>query len=325
MKKTLSVLLAGLLFVANAVSAQESYSNLTSENAEVSINFIDKTIYYPGNAEENPIYIHVTIANKGPETLRFKLADDRMFSADFVGFNVKNRQLPQTDGIIRKRTTNQTVYFREVSLHAGEEISFTENLKDFLSIKDSSIYYIELKFYPELYKNKSYSLVSNCLSLEVKPSPTASASNTLPVQNKTAALLQPEAISPDKVVEQTIVARQRSLWDQFFLYMDLEEMLKNDPVRSRKYKAVSADERNEMLRAFRADLMSSKIDSDIVSIPNKFEIEQTTYSSTDGKVVVKEWFKYSTYMEIKRYTYFVRQRDGIWMIYNYVVDNLGTN
>ena len=41
----------------------------------------------------------------------------------------------------------------------------------------------------------------------------------------TQLLLQPEEISPDKVIEQTIIARQKSLWDQFFLYMDLEEML----------------------------------------------------------------------------------------------------
>ena len=32
--------------------------------------------------------------------------------------------------------------------------------------------------------------------------------------------IMPMDISPDKVVEQTIIARQKSLWDQYFLYMD---------------------------------------------------------------------------------------------------------
>ena len=39
---------------------------------------------------------------------------------------------------------------------------------------------------------------------------------------------------------------------------------------------------------------------------------------------VLEWFKNDTFSEKKRYTYYVRQRDGIWQIYGYTVDNLGT-
>ena len=330
--KLFAIISTFLIFGQTAVFSQNSYKNVTdavsaspdSKNAEISIKFFNKTLYYPGNSEENPIYIHITIANKGKETLRFKLADDRMFSADFIGFNVKNTQLAQTSGLLRKRTTNQTVYFREIALQSGEEYSFVENLKDYLDIKEPSIYYIEARFYPELIKNKDKCLSSNRLSLEIKPSPSAASSSRLPIKSKSAALLQTEAIAPDKVIEQTIIARQKSLWDQFFLYMDLEQMLKNDPSRNRRYNSVSADERAEMLRAYKADLMQSRIDNEIVSIPSKFEIEMTSYSQTEGTVVVKEWFKNETFYEVKRYTYFIRQRDGIWQIYNYLVDNLGT-
>ena len=45
---------------------------------------------------------------------------------------------------------------------------------------------------------------------------------------------------------------------------------------------------------------------------------------TEGTVKVIEWFKNDNFMERKRYTYYVRQRDGIWQIYDYTVDNLGT-
>ena len=79
-----------------------------------------------------------------------------------------------------------------------------------------------------------------------------------------------------------------------------------------------------MLQQFKADLMQSRIDTDIVSIPSKFQIETTTYSQTQGTVKVIEWFRNTTFTEKKRYTYYVRQRDGIWQIYNYTVDNLGT-
>ncbi|MGN0728254.1 hypothetical protein [Treponema sp.] len=292
--------------------------------ADVSIKFYDRTIYYPGSPEENPVYVYITVSNRGNSTLRFKIADDKMFSVDFIGFNVKKRQLASTQSLVRKRTTNQTVYFREISLEPGEEYSFRENLKDYLEIKDPSIYYVELKFYPELYRNKSVSLTSNRLSLEIRPSPSAASSTALPVEANSAVVLQPEDIGPDRVVEQTIVARQKSLWDQFFLYIDLEEMLKRDPSRGRKYNLAGADERADMLRSFKAELMLQRIDYDIVAIPAKFKIETTSYSQTEGSVKVLEWFKNDNFMERKRYTYYVRQRDGIWQIYDYTVDNLGT-
>ena len=307
------------LFAQREISAEA-----LSGDAEVSIKFFDRTMYYPGDAQGNPVYIYVTVSNKSAGTLRFKVADDKMFSVDFVGFNVKNSQLPSTDALVKKRTTNQTVYFREVSLEPGEEYSFKENLKDYLEIAEPSIYYVEMKFYPELYRDRQTSFTSNRLSLEVRPSPSAAASHALPVEALTGTLLQPEDISPDRVVESTILARQKSLWDQFFLYMDLEEMLKRDPSRGRKYNMVSADERADMLRAFKADLMLSRIDFDIVAIPSSFSIETTTYSQTEGTVKVLEWFKNDTFSEKKRYTYYVRQRDGIWQIYGYTVDNLGT-
>ncbi|MBR5095948.1 MAG: hypothetical protein IK094_02445, partial [Treponema sp.] len=164
MKKSF-VIIAFFALFAHSVFAQ----TLDYSNANVSIKFFDRTMYYPGSAEDNPIFVHVTIKNKGPETLRFKLADDRMFSADFTAFTVKNTRLEQTDSLIRKRTTNQTVYFREISLETGEEYSFVENAKNFLKFDEPSVYYIELSFYPELYKSKYIELKSNRLTLEVRP------------------------------------------------------------------------------------------------------------------------------------------------------------
>ena len=71
-------------------------------------------------------------------------------------------------------------------------------------------------------------------------------------------------------------------------------------------------------------LSSETLDSDIAAIPELFTIEKTAYTKTEGTVTVLEWFKYPTFKEKKRYTYYIRQRDGIWQIYDYSVDNLGT-
>lgn len=294
------------------------------DDMSVSIKYYDRTMYYPGNPDTNPVFVHISIKNNSARTMRFKLADDRMFSVDFNGYTIKNLQIPQTENVIRKRTTNQTVYFREISLETGEEYSFVENLKDYIEISEPSVYYVELKFYPELYKSKYLSVTSNRLSLEIRPSPSAASSAVLPVKNKSAELLKPEEISPDKVVEQTIIARQKSLWDQYFLYLDIEAMLQRNAPAKRKYISSSAEERARMLKNYRADLMQSRIDNDIVAIPEKFEIERTVYSKTEGTVTVTEWFRYPNYHEKKSYVYKVRQREGIWQIYDYTVTNLGT-
>lgn len=294
------------------------------DDMSVSIKYYDRTMYYPGNPDTNPVFVHISIKNNSARTMRFKLADDRMFSVDFNGYTIKNLQIPQTENVIRKRTTNQTVYFREISLETGEEYSFVENLKDYIEISEPSVYYVELKFYPELYKSKYLSVTSNRLSLEIRPSPSAASSAVLPVKNKSAELLKPEEISPDKVVEQTIIARQKSLWDQYFLYLDIEAMLQRNAPAKRKYISSSAEERARILKNYRADLMQSRIDNDIVAVPDKFEIERTVYSKTEGTVTVTEWFRYPNYHEKKSYVYKVRQREGIWQIYDYTVTNLGT-
>ena len=313
------MIISCLAFFGQSASAQSRI-----QNAAVSIKFYDKTMYYPDAADSNPVFIHITVRNTGTDTLRFKLADDRMFSIDFNAYTIKNERLSQTEMLVRKRTTNQTVYFREIALEAGEEYSFVENLKEYLTVANPSVYYVDLTFYPELYRFRDERITSNRLTLEVRPSPSAASSSSIPVEAGTVRILQPEAIPPDQVVERTIVARQKSLWDQYFLYMDVEAMLERTPSQKRRYRAASADERERMMGAYKSDLMQSRIDGDIVAVPERFQIEKTVYSKTEGSVVVTEWFNNRTYYEKKSYTYRLRQREGVWQIYDYTVVNLGT-
>ena len=324
LRKLGSIITVLFAFAQIGLFAQSSAKVQDFSNASVSIKYYNKSIYYPGNADDFPVFVHITIKNNGTDTLRFKLADDRKFSLDFNAYTVKNNRLPQTEEIIEKRTTNQTVYFRELALEGGEEYSFVENVKDYLKIDDSSVYYLEMFFYPELYKAKYLSLKSNRLTLEVRPSPSSASSNYIPVKDQTVEILKQEELSPDKVVESTIIARQKSLWDQYFLYMDLENLLKRNNTLAKKYAAGSAEERERLLASFKADLMQSKIENDIIAVPEKFVIEKTSYTPTEGSVTVMEWFKYPNFSEIKRYNYKVRQREGIWQIYDYTVVNLGT-
>ena len=121
-KRTLLATIAVFMVCAHTAVAQ------TKDNAEVSIKFYDRTMYYPGDADSNPVYVYITLSNTTSETLRFKVADDKMFSVDFIAFNVKKAQLPSTQGLIRKRTTNQTVYFREITLEKNTHSERTSRI-----------------------------------------------------------------------------------------------------------------------------------------------------------------------------------------------------
>ncbi|WP_191014865.1 ABC transporter substrate-binding protein [Treponema zioleckii] len=322
MKRTLLAIISTFALFAQFATAQTSTQDFSK--ASVVIKFSDRTMYNTASAADNPVNVNVSIVNNGTETLRFKLADDRMFSVDFEAYTLKNTALAQTKDLIKKRSTNQTVYFREIAIEPGESYSFIENVKNYISFDEPSVYYFEAVFYPELYKSRKLELTSNRLSIDIRPAPSAASSTSIPVEAKTGSILKPESISPDKVIEQTIVARQRSLWDQYFLYMDLQEMLIRNADTARRFRNASADERRRMVEAYKTDLMQNRIDQDIVAVPETFEIEKTSYSATNGEVKVIEWFTYPTFKEKKRFTYKVRQRDGIWQIYDYTVENLGT-
>ncbi|MFI3257566.1 MAG: hypothetical protein R3Y36_04640 [Spirochaetales bacterium] len=319
------IFFAQSIFAQNAINTAETTSiSQGTDNIQVSISFYNKTIYYPTGTPDNPIYIHVSVINKGSQTARFKMADAREFTLDFEAYNIKNEKLTQTDTLIRTRTTSTSVYFRELVLEPAEQYGFTVNLKDFLTITDPSVYYVELILYPELYKSKHTAITSNRLALEIRPDPGIGASTLIPINFDTTAILQPEFLPPDQMIEHTVIARQRSLWDQFFLYMDIESIFFKNPQNQIRYNTASEYERQTMIQNFKNSLIANTIDNDIVALPEQFEIERTTYTQTEGTVSVIQWFKYPNFREKKRYTYYIRLRNGIWQIYDYTVDNIGT-
>lgn len=323
MKKLFSVCVC-LFLCVGAFFASE---NQILPGADVSIKFYNRTVYYPGNSASEPIFITLSITNNGPGTLRFKLADEHSFSLDFNAVNTKNRPLEHTETWLRKRNSNQQLFFREISLESGEAYSFTENLKDFISIVSPGMYILDCAFYPELKSttgNDDPTIRSNRLTLEIKPSPGAAAVKLTPISPVTAEVLQTRDIPPDQVINYMLTARQKSYWEQFFLYLDLEQMLSRDPARGRRYKAESETGRFTMTENYKSELTQSSIDKDISTIPVEFKIERTTYTETDATVVVLEWFDYRTFREKKRFTYYLSTRNGIWYIFDYKVDNLGT-
>jgi len=292
-----------------------------SAQAELSIHFFDKSVYVPGME----IMLKVTIRNSTPDTWRFKLADDKRLSINFDVRTLSNRAVEPSDSYKRALSSSLPVFYRELTIEPGEEYSFVEDLGGYANITEPGSYIITCFMYPELTSRSGTSpaLRSNTLSLPVRPgAPTPSAVEYF--RAGTATILSAEHIGPDEVVARTIRARQKGLWNEFFLYLDVERLLLENAEQKRSYARESDDGRRRMVASYKADLMSSVVDSDIVTIPSSFEIMETRYGASFGTVIVREKFDYDGFAMIKDYTYELEKRDDIWFIVAYTVINKGT-
>jgi hypothetical protein len=291
--------------------------------------------------ESSPVNVQVTITNNSPATYRFKLADERIFSVDFDVRTVSNQPLESADALIRKRTQYQHIFFREIAVESGESFSFVEDLRDYVNLKQPGSFVVRARVYPELYRPVSTNslavvstgggapsaavLESNRLNLNLRP-PVIPGPDGIPLQMDIAtnAVLVREKLPPDQVVDYMLTARQKSQWEKFFLYLDLEAMLSRDAVRKRKWLAEGEEGRRRMVEDYRQELRGSLIDGDIAVIPSEYVMERTQYNNFEGTVTVLEKFKSANFTELRRYTYQLRQKDNIWTIVDYSVIKLGT-
>ncbi|MDR2517888.1 MAG: hypothetical protein LBD13_00550 [Spirochaetaceae bacterium] len=294
--------------------------------AAFTIRFYDKQVYY---VSEAPIYVQVTITNNTAAPFRFKLADDRAFSLDFNVRTMTNRSIEPARILIRKRTQYQHVYFREITVESGEAFSFVEDLRNYADLSQSGTFMVQGTMYPELYRETGSGdirpLESNRLPLSIRP-PSLQGPDGIPLEMdaETNAVLAREKLPPDEVVRYLLSARQKSQWEKFFLYLDVEAMLARDPVRQRQWLSESEEGRRRMVARYREDVRNATADSDIANLPIAFQIERTTYNEMEGTVTVQERFRIGTVTERKRYVYYLYRKDDIWSIVDYSVNNLGT-
>jgi hypothetical protein len=303
------------------------------ENIELTIRFFDKRVYH---LAESPILVQVAIANNSPGSYSFRLADDRAFSVDFNVRTVSNRTLEAAPPLVRKRAGFQQVFFREVTVESGESFSFVEDIRDYVDFRNSGAYVIQARLFPALYRgpaaaqdavNTGGTLESNRLSLNLRPASIPGPDGIpLEMDVETNAVLVREKLPPDEVVDYMLTARQKSQWEKFLLYLDLESLLLRNGARARQWRSESEEGRRRMMARYREELQSTVIDGDIAAIPTEYSIERTGYSTEEGTVIVLEKFKVpaGTYTERKRYTYTLRRKDNVWVIVDYVVLNLGT-
>jgi hypothetical protein len=300
----------------------------TNNGIDFSIRFFDRRVYY---AQSDPIYIQITITNNSPLTYRFKLAENRVFSIDFDVRTMSNRLLEPADALVRERTQYQQIFFREIAVEAGESFSFVEDLRNYVKIGQAGSFVVQARVYPELFRFgtdaaliQPVALESTRLNLSIWP-PLATTAEGIPLEMDvaTGAVLVRERLAPDQVVDYMINARQKSQWERFFLYLDLESMLTQDSARQRQWLRESEEGRKRMVDQFRQELKNPS--TDVISvIPTSYEIKETHYNNFEGTVTVLEKFKNNFFTEVKLYKYDVRFKDNVWVITGYTVTNMGT-
>jgi hypothetical protein len=297
-------------------------------DVDLNIRFYDKKVYHISGAGGEPILVQATITNRSPVTYRFKLADERIFSIDFDVRSLSNQSLPAADYILRKRSESRNVFFREVTIEPGESFSFVEDIRRYAELREPGSFVIQARIFPELFRlgGSPVFLESNRLNLNLIP-PALPGPGGVPfdLDVETNAVLVREKLPPDEVIRYTLTALQKSQWEKFFLYIDLEAMLARDEARERRWRNESEEGRIRMIARYKEELKNSTADNgDISLVPVDFQIESTAYNNENGTVVVTEWFKERRVTERRRYTYRLRRKDDIWTIQYYTVEKLGT-
>jgi len=315
-----------ILLIFTSLPFLHSY-DVSQGQVEFNIRFYDRQIYY---VESNPIFVLITITNNSPSPYRFKLADDRAFSIDFDIRTMTNRQLTQSDSLIRKRTQTSQIFFREIIIECGESFSFLEDLRDYVYLGQAGSYRVRAIIYPELFRSTvaypfSSAIETNYLNFTLRPA-LILGSDGIPLEMDaaTGAVLVRQQLSPDQVVDYLLSARQQSQWEKFFLYLDLETMLQRDAVQKRRYLAENEEGRIRMLSEYRINMQNSVINGNIVTIPTSYEILRTVYNNNEGTVTVLQRYRMPSFTELRQYIYYLEKRDNIWTIVDYSVQGLGT-
>jgi len=290
------------------------------ESPGFTIRYFDQKVYFLGD----PIVLQVQVSNTGTDTLQLNVADNRYFNLDFDVRTLTNVGVNHSQDFTTQRTSDQPVFFRGVSLQPGEMYSFTVDLTRYIGFTAPGQYVVQGSFFPDLFRGpQSAALYSNRLSLNIKP-PNLTEEQKQVVEAETGALLARQSLPPDEVVTWTIGARQKSQWERFFLYLDLESLLRRNPDKDRVFRQSTEAAQRQMIDQFKTQLMQTTINQEISVIPTSFDIQKTSYDASQATVQVLERFQYPDYTDLKAYTYYLKKSDRYWIIYDYDVKNQGT-
>jgi len=321
MKRKTHILLTILAFTLLTPFVGAQNSNMP-RNVNFTIRYFDKEIYYP----DSPLLIKAEIRNNSADIYRFQIADSRVYNFHFQAHTLNNQPLSAAQIYRNQRTSNKPVFFREVQLGPGEEYSFIMDLRDYIDIEGPGTFYVDSIFTPQVGTNLSpagTTYRSNRLTLSIRPGRGKDNMETLLAEERKATL-EALDLAPDEVIRFTLEALQEKEMQKFFLYLDLESLLMQDPGRLRRFKNLSEENRIQEIKRYQEDLLESRTEYSLMERPNSFEIIRTNYTPREGTVLVRSEFQYQDIIEIKEYTYHLEKQGNIWKVIRYDVQNIGS-
>ena len=302
-------------------------ASLFPETGDVSckIRYYNKKIYYTGDN----VTLRVELFNNSPDNFTFQVAEPRHYNMKINVKDLSGRELEDQYKFNREINSVQHVYYRNMTIQPGEFFAFNIYLADMVDLNDAGLYFIQAEFFPGMGFSKD-PIKSNILDLSLRPDIGIPDFQKI-IDEKTGEILRKESKSPDKVVEYLLNSLQKSEYEKYFLYLDLENIMLKSENRRERYKRLSEadrysmleDYKNSMLKLLQTDYRTAESE-DIIYVPLSYTINKTWYTQDHGEVNVTEKFKYEDLTEVKDYTYKLSKIDNIWMITDYIVINKGT-
>lgn len=283
------------------------------------IQFANPKIFHEGDT----ILIEIKLYNTTEYEQSVLIAKDKKFSFDFEMKTMQNRAVLHSEDYSISFNRPQPVFNSQVRIGTDEGYSYVLKLNDFFELNTPGQYFIRCGFFPQLKMNSSKENVlhSNYLTLNIRPRDIEQdfirEKQEIEQEKKLVITKRP----PDEVLKFMLDARMKGEWEKFFLYLDLERLIKSNNQFNYKFDKADKERQIELIEEYKSYLKQN-IRADISFLPHKYEVVRTEYSEGRGKVEVIVYFKEFDYVEKKYYTYLLNKKENIWYIYNYEVMNL---
>ena len=283
---------------------------------QFTLSYFEKSVYYP-NSE---IQIKATIHNNGNQAFFFRSADNRIFNLKVHVRSLQNEALKQAADYAMLQSSSKPYFYRDISLEPGEEYAFVFTLNRFVEIEDPGMFILEAEYLTDL--SAENAIPSNRLYLNIRPGLNARATTERPeyyerIDDETQQLLAREQLQPDEVVSYTLNSLIQQFWNRYFLYLDMEYLIRQSSYYQRRFVASNEAEQSRLLVSFRDALREGSVPeiASMADSPLNFEIIRTTYTSKEAQVLVAQTFQRDGFEELVRYTYYLHKKEDIWYIY----------
>jgi hypothetical protein len=320
MKKSLFIIFLFIILFFNnlQINGQTTINN----NSGIIMNI---ELYNPRIYKQNDeIIIEVNLINKSDKNLSCFVTDDKKYCFDFKLISMSNQEIEHSKDYITSFHRVQTVFKSLISLNPNEGYNYKIRLNDYFDLNVTGQYYLKGLYYPDLIEIDSASVnavTSNQISINLRPSDIQDTNIAELKSVEEEKYLSAEKKSPDEVIKYMLDSRMKKEWNKYFLYLDLEALIKKNSKFNTNFNKSDSEKQKEILAQYKKYLQKDTID-DISFLPHSYKILKTEYAQGKGQVDVNIEFKYLEYVESKYYTFFLKQRDNIWYVYDYEVVNI---